>query len=141
MTIKGLNKYLSIYQLIGFAIVFILFTIYCLKVGRMIIFLIPFAGLIMLPFLIFSSAGLLDIAKHERKIKYRINSGLLFLIIPSLILPMFYEIGGLIIMGAAFLIGILALILRKNIIKQLVLLNIIGSTLLSIIIIWYFWTL
>jgi len=140
MTKKTLIKYLSVYQLIGFLIVFILITINCLKEGRMMIFLIPIAGLIILPFLIFSSTGLIDKIKYNRRIKFWIYMGLLFLVIPSLFLPMFYELGGFLITIACFLIGILTLILRKNIDQQLALLNIIGSTLLSTIIAWYLWT-
>jgi len=141
MTLGKLNKYLSIYQFTGFIIAFIILTINCLNEGRMMVFYTPIAGLLFLPFLTVSGLSLLDKEKHKKKIKIGIHAGLLSLVIPSLFLPTFYEIGGLIFTITCISISILTLLSKKNLDRQLIIINAIGGMFLTAVIVLYSLTL
>ncbi|MFK7970337.1 MAG: hypothetical protein AB8F95_08220 [Bacteroidia bacterium] len=132
---KKFNKFLSIFQLVGFTLIFLYIVVTGLKEGRMMVLYIPMAAVLFLPFFIVSGFGLLDREKHEHKINIAILVGLIFLIIPSLALPYFYELGGLIIALLCVGIGILIFRFIKDVEKKLLIFNLLGVLLLTAIMI------
>ena len=129
MKIEKINNYLSWIQLIGFILTFIIFTIYCLKEGRMAPFLIPFAFILFLPFTLISFFEIKVKVKVESNLSLIVNITLFLLVIPALFLPVFYEIGGLII--AIICLAIAGFVFyQKAISLKLLTINVIGCLVL-----------
>lgn len=131
------NKYLSLFQFVGFILTFILISTYCINEGKMMIFYIPIIGILFTPFIIVSYNGINYDKISKTKISNRINIALVFLVLPSLTLPSFYEEGGFIILALVIFIVALIVWLRKYIEKQLFVFNLIGISLLFLIIVEY----
>lgn len=134
MNILKWNKYLSVYQIIGFSLVIIILSINCIKEGGLVIYLIPMAIIAILPFLLVSIFVILPRNKNETKIKRAVSFGLIWLIVFSLFLPLFYETGGVLIALFCILMGILGYFFRKDLEKQIAIFNSVGTILLSTII-------
>ncbi|WP_020532656.1 hypothetical protein [Flexithrix dorotheae] len=90
MNLKRINKYLSIYQLIGFTISFILISDFSLRDSPMGIFNVLLMIPAFLPFLIVSTFCLFKREKYAQLIKYNINISSGVLVLSSISLPFFY---------------------------------------------------
>ena len=138
--IKGLNKKLSLFQLIGYTVVFIIIATYCVIEGRMMVFLIPMVALLFLPFVLISLLQIMNNEQHNKKLKIGIYICLILLVAPSLSLPMFYELGGLTITLVCIAIAAIVIYHKNNLKLQLVIINSIGCLLLTLVIVVLVWT-
>lgn len=101
-------------------------------------FLIFFAALLFLPFLVASISCILNYLRGGNSIKDFVYFALASLVLPSLTLPMFYEWGGLII--TLFCLATAGLVFySKDINKKFIIVNVVGSLLLTAIIGLYAW--
>ena len=138
--IKGLNKKLSLFQLIGYTVVFIIIATYCVIEGRMMVFLIPMVALLFLPFVLISLLQIMNNEQHNKKLKIGIYICLFLLVAPSLSLPIFYELGGLVITLVCIAIAAIVIYHKNNLKLQLVIINSIGCLLLTLVIVLLVWT-
>ena len=129
------NRYLSYYQIIGIIVSISIISIWAFKQGGMMPFYILFAGLLFLPFAIVSTFSLLDIKKYKKTIQSGIWTGTILLLAPSYLLPFFFEWGGVIIALICTLIGFYVWKKRKKIERQISIFNVIGTAILTIILI------
>lgn len=129
------NKYLSYYQIIGIVITMVVISIWTINEGRMMPFYILFVGLLFLPFIVVSMVSLLDISSYKIVIQKTIYFGISFLIAGSFSSIFFFEWGGVIISLISSSIGICILKNRNELENQILIFNIIGALLLTIILI------
>jgi len=129
------NRYLSYYQIIGILVSMTLISIWAFEEGGMMPFYILFVGLLFLPFAIVSTISLLDIDKYKNTIQGGIWAGTILLIAPSYSLPFFFEWGGVIIALICTGIGFCVWIKRKEIKWQISIFNVIGTAILTVILI------
>ena len=131
MNLRKAIKNLSLIQLIGFTLVYLLISAYCFIEGRMMVFYIPIVGIMVIPFIIVSYSGYRFEKMSNSRIKKRIYMLLAILFIIALTLPSFFELGGFVILISLILFILMILYYRKDILKQLLLFNIVGLLLLS----------
>jgi hypothetical protein len=129
------NKILSYYQIIGIITSMVIISIWALKESGMMPFYILFAGILFSPFILVATLSLLEIEKYEYITKKGIWIGVLLLLIPSYSLPFFFEWGGIIIALITTGIAIYIWNKRENIRKQILVFNIIGTGILTSILI------
>ena len=113
----------------------VIISIWALKESGMMPFYILFAGILFLPFILVSILSLLEIEKYEHIIKKGIWTGVLLLLIPSYSLPFFFDWGGIIIALISTGIGIYIWNKRNNIGKQILMFNVVGTGILTSILI------
>ncbi|ALI98745.1 hypothetical protein [Rufibacter tibetensis] len=137
---KKLNFYLSLYQAVGFSLVSLVFTIMWIREGGMAVYLIFFMALLFLPFLLLSISELLKPLLGNQNIKLCIYLALVFLVIPALALPFFFELGGFLI--AVFCVCFAGAVgLLKDWHQKLLVINVLGGLILSAIIVYLFWSI
>src|SRR5688500_11238177 len=138
MKIEKINYYLSWVQVIGFVLTFTIFTIYCLKEGKMAPFLIPIPFILFLPFTLIAFFEIKDKIGAESNLSLIVNITLFLFVIPALFLPVFYEIGGLII--ALICLAIAGFVFyQKGITLKLLTINVIGClVLISVFVIYIY---
>jgi hypothetical protein len=129
------NRYLSYYQIIGIIVSMIIISIWAFKKGGMMPFYVLFTGLLFLPFAIVSTFSLLDIDKYKKTIQGGIWTGTILLLAPSYSLPFFFEWGGVIIAFICTGIGYYVWTKRNEIEWQISIFNVIGSSILTVILI------
>ncbi len=137
MTLAKWNKYMSIYQFVGFSLMLILLIFNWMKEGGLEIYLIPIAVLFLLPFLLNSGLGIISKEGNELKQKRVVTFAFVWLILFSLPLPVFYEMGGVSILVFFIIIGLLGFYFRENLEKQIAIINVVGTLLLSVMIFGY----
>ena len=134
MNLTKANKYLSLIQLIGFILIYIIISAYCIKEGRMMVYYIPIIGILFLPFIIVAYSGFNLSEIKLNQVANRIYVAMIIILLSAISLPFFYETGGFIILLVVVLLFISILLLKKNTNKQLLLFNLIGMLLLIFII-------
>lgn len=129
------NRYLIYYQIIGIIVSMTIISMWAFKEDGMMPFYILFAGFLFLPFAIVSTFSLLNIDKYRRTIQGGIWTGTVLLLATSYSLPFFFEWGGLMIAIICTGIGIYIWKKRKDIEWQISIFNIIGTVILTIVLI------
>ena len=129
MTLRKINHYLSVIQLIGFTASFALMTILCINEGGMVVFYTFFAFLLFLPYLVIAYYSIFKSTSAESNIVLYVNLAISLIVIPELVLPFIYELGGLIVSILCLTVGVMVF-LSKRIERKLIIINTIGSIVL-----------
>lgn len=130
--IRTINRSLSIYQLIGFISLFILMTIYFQEYNSIVI---PIAGFLFLPFVVVSCTTFLNREKDEKQMKIILYVGLFLMVFPVLPFPLFFDFAAWLSIPCILFIIFLTLAFYKDLDLQLLVVNSVGTILVTLIII------
>ncbi|MCC9136799.1 hypothetical protein ACFSKU_10155 [Pontibacter silvestris] len=139
--INLINQLLSLYQLIGYFLFFASLAYETISTNDgMGVILILLAAIFLLLFIIIALVSIIY-RIDEHRTKTWLIPGVVFMVLPCMFLPFFYETSGIIIAVVSITIGTAVYLLRKRSNIQLLLYNTIGSLLASFLLIISFITL
>lgn len=124
-----INKRLGWILLVGIPVSQLVITIIAFDMGYMAPFIALLVGVLFLPFLIVAFSSTLNRERHLKKIKTGLLTGLFFLVVLPLFLPIFFDQEFIYLSLVGFFLGTIMWYFRKKIELQLVILNGIGTAL------------